>query len=137
MADERSTVVDLDSLQPGSVRHATLPASFIVRAKLVQHAFGDAAVLDFAVFVENFQRDADPMKELIVWERIASAFLSLTSNSSTRAERRAISEALLQVSMLWPQIRESPPADALLRSAVEAYANAGSMPALSSPLKKV
>ena len=129
MTDERYAVVDLSRINPGPILHATLPPSFIVRAELVLHAFGDAAVFDFAAFVENFQRDADPMRELMIWERMASAFLSLTSGTSTPDERRAISSALLRVSMLWPQIRESPPADRLLRLAVEAFAIAGSMPA--------
>ena len=129
MANEeyRYRVVDLDDLQPGPIRHQGLPPSFVVRAQLVHHAFGDAALLGFSAFLENFQRDADPMRELVIWERMASAFLSLASTATTQPERERLAGALLAVSMSWPEVQESAPDGSVLRLAADAFAVAGRM----------
>ena len=127
MADQdvRYRVVELDDLQPGPIRHQDLPPSFVVRAQLVHHAFGDVGLWEFSEFLENFQRDADPMRELVIWERMASAFLSLASAATTRPERERLAAALLEVSMSWPEVRDSAPDGTVLRSAADAFAAAG------------
>lgn len=128
MADERYIVVDRRDIHPGPFRHDVLPPDFVVRAKLVQYAFGDAVLPDLPEFVDNFRRDADPGRELMIWERMASAFLSMIGATATAEERRAVAGALLEVSMDWPAIRDAPPADPRLRAAVEAFASAGQAP---------
>ena len=125
MTDDR--IVDATDLHAGPVRHATLPGWFIVRAQLVIHVLGVPMRSTLSEFVRNFQRDADPVRELEIWERIACAFLALAADAATEQERSERAAALLQVSMLWPMICERPPSDPLMLAAVSAYKNAGVM----------
>ena len=71
-------VVDVKDLKPSPIRHEDLPDWFLIRAQLVHHIIGAGSPLNFQSFIENFQRDADPEQELIIWERIAAAFVVLT-----------------------------------------------------------
>ena len=123
MNENKYRVVDIDDLKPGNIKHQTLPDWFLIRAQLIYHIIGIGCPMSFHAFVENFQRDADPVMELEIWERIAAAFIALTSGPNKVDEKASdIVATLLNISMLPFEHLDS--VDNKLRPYAEAYINA-------------
>jgi hypothetical protein len=115
-------VVEADDIKPGPIRHATLPDWFLIRSQLVSHVLGDS-ILSLHDLIENFQRDADPEKELQIFERMAAAYLLLTAGRPVKPEiRQDLVGDLLTVSML--PASDVNTFDAKLRPVAAAYYNA-------------
>jgi hypothetical protein len=88
-------------LQPGPIRHETLPDSLMVRLALVYQVLEGIVPKPFEKFVEAFQRDLNPAQELQVWEKVAYAYLTFTRRRPFEEVPYAkeILSALLQISM--------------------------------------
>ena len=93
--------VRLSDLKFGPIRHPVLPGDFIERIKAFKKILSDFDTVSLEQTIDNFKRDADPQSELVIWERIASAFqLYLSHNPTTdSAIRKDIFAVLLSASM--------------------------------------
>ena len=78
------------SLKLGPIRHAKLPDPLLVRIKIVHHILSEILATPLDKDIDNFRRDAHPWEEILVWERIAAAYLDATRgkelNLHTRTE---------------------------------------------------
>jgi hypothetical protein len=66
--------VDPKSIQPGPIRRETLSDEQMARIRTLQGTFVEVDGQTVEQWVNNFKRDADPDKELRVWERMAKAY---------------------------------------------------------------
>lgn len=66
--------VKLSDLKDGPIRHETLPNDFIQRVKDFKQALAEVETSSIESTLENFQRDAHPEQELILWEHIAKMY---------------------------------------------------------------
>jgi hypothetical protein len=95
--------VPFRELKVGPIRHRTLSDAMLARIRLINRVFADIIPQDEKKAIENFKRDADPERELRLWETMAAAFLKLTSaRRLTITRRRAIVGDLLRLSMSSP-----------------------------------
>lgn len=64
----------LSDLKAGPIRHETLPDDFIQRVRDFKQALAEVETSSIESTLENFQRDAHPEQELILWEHIAKMY---------------------------------------------------------------
>lgn len=81
-------IANVKDLKPGPIRHKTLPESFLIRAKVVQRALADVLPMSLEEIINNFRRDFHPWEELVYWERMAAAYLDLTTGKNFSLEKR-------------------------------------------------
>ena len=67
-------LVDLASLKPGPTRHEGLSLKQMERIYKLRGALAEVEHSPIEKWVDNFKRDANPDKELAVWERIADGY---------------------------------------------------------------
>jgi hypothetical protein len=100
-AESKIEYKKLGELKPAPIRHETLPENLRLRLKLVYEIIKEALDIPFSQFVQNFQRDMHPQDELVIWERIAVAYLGLIEGKNlTKKEQTHIFGELLSISML-------------------------------------
>jgi hypothetical protein len=92
--------IPLENIMEGPIRHRTLPVDLLVRLHLIQKVFEEVLPLTVEQTVDNFQRDMHPDEQIHIWERMATAYLAITSaRTFTIAEKRSVFSALLGKSM--------------------------------------
>lgn len=93
--------VDTRSLQPGPYWRDALSDAQMARLHAVRATLGDADTQSLDEWVDNFRRDADPDRELSIWEAIAGAFARYATPrpALSAAARRDVMRVLLLRSM--------------------------------------
>jgi len=71
---ERVEWIDPKTIQPGPIRRETLSDDQMARIRTLQSIFVEVDGQTVDQWVDDFKRDADPEKELQVWERMAKAY---------------------------------------------------------------
>jgi hypothetical protein len=66
--------VDPATLQPGPIQRDNLSDEQMSRIRALRATFVDVDGQTVEQWVDNFKRDADPDKELRIWERMAKAY---------------------------------------------------------------
>ncbi len=91
----------LSDLKIGPIRHATLPNSFIQRVKDFKQALAEVDKTSLESTLDNFQRDADPEVELMLWEHIAKMYQwSVVAHAGlTLPQKKEVLSLLLGLSM--------------------------------------
>lgn len=72
--------IKVSDIQPGPVRHLVLPAALVDRIRAYKQILGDADPTSLDRAIDNFKRDANPERELEIWERIASIYQAFAYN---------------------------------------------------------
>lgn len=81
-------------------RHDTLSLALLLQIKVIQELFYDVFPLSFEDTVNNFKRDTNPEREVLVWHRIAATYLKFIKNKDNDLKiRKEIFSAILKVSM--------------------------------------
>ena len=95
------TEIKISDVQPGPIRHASLPPDLIKRIKSFKQILGEVETSTLEKTIKNFQRDQHPEREVAVWERIAAAYrLYVCENpSDNMAIKRDVYRVLLGASM--------------------------------------
>lgn len=92
--------VKLSSLKMGPIHHTSLSSTLLVRIKNIQRILKDVLSISLKETIENFQRDANPGEEVVIWERIVATYLDATQEKDLPIEkRREIFSILLGLSM--------------------------------------
>lgn len=73
-AGPRVEWVDPKTIQPGPVRREALSDEQMARIRALRAAFVEVDGQTLEQWCDNFKRDADPDKELEIWERMAKAY---------------------------------------------------------------
>ena len=81
-------IAEVKELKPEPIQHKTLPQSFLIRAKMIQRTLADVLPVSLEKTINNFRRDFHPYEEIIYWERIAAAYLDLTTGKNFSLEKR-------------------------------------------------
>jgi hypothetical protein len=96
----KSEIVPIDSLKLGPIRHQTLPPAVVVRVNLIHAALREVRDIELARSLDLFKREIQPHRDLEFWERLAAAYLVLTSSGKwTAARKRALYGVLLTVQL--------------------------------------
>jgi hypothetical protein len=66
--------IDPKKIQPGPIRRDALNDEQMTRIRTLQATFAEVDGQTVEQWVDNFKRDADPDRELRVWERMARAY---------------------------------------------------------------
>ena len=74
--------VDPKSIQPGPLQRDILSDEQMARIRTLQATFVEVDGQAVEQWVDSFKRDADPDKELRVWERMAKAYLAYCGGKS-------------------------------------------------------
>ncbi len=87
-------------LLPAEIRHKELPQNILVRLRLVYQTFGSLLDESLEEFIENFQRDVHPDRELAEWEIMATVYHDVTNGKNfDNTKRKEILSVLLAISM--------------------------------------
>ena len=71
--------VEVKKVKYGPIRHKELPADLVRRIRLIRAALLPAYPHSMDFWIEGFQRDAHPSREVGVWEHISSVFLEFSA----------------------------------------------------------
>ncbi|MEI7425095.1 MAG: hypothetical protein WCK10_03190 [Candidatus Staskawiczbacteria bacterium] len=93
--------INTSELKQNTIQNPILPKGFIGRVIEYKNILGEIDNSTVEEAVSNFQRDADPEKELKIWEKMADLYDSLISknNITNLAEKREIFAIILAKSM--------------------------------------
>jgi hypothetical protein len=79
---------DLASLHSGPIRHQSLNTGQMERINKLRDALAEVERSPIEKWVDNFKRDANPDKELAVWERIAAGYTRYCSRKRLSKEAK-------------------------------------------------
>ncbi|MEA3188676.1 MAG: hypothetical protein QOD99_2506 [Chthoniobacter sp.] len=71
--------IETEKLKPGPVRHATLTPQQIERLRKLQAALAEVDYSPLEKWIDDFRHDADPDREISVFEAIAQAYQAFCS----------------------------------------------------------
>lgn len=81
-------------------RHDTLSLKLLLQIKLIQRTFFDILPISFEVTVNNFMKDTNPEREVLVWLRMAATYLEFINFKEADINRKKhIFSAVLKISM--------------------------------------
>jgi hypothetical protein len=72
-------LADPASLQSGPIRHKELSPDQMERIHKLRDTLAEVEHSPIEKWIDNFKQDADPDRELTVWERIADGYMRLCS----------------------------------------------------------
>lgn len=92
--------VNINDLKVGPIRHAQLTNKQIERIKKINTIFSDVFHISLDKSIDNFKKDLDPDREIIVWEKMGQVYLR--AKSKLKLDIKAMKDAfglILQLSM--------------------------------------
>ncbi len=75
-------------IKPGPIRHPQLSAELMLRIEAVRAALAEVCSLTEAEWRDAFQRDANPERELLWWERISGCYMALGAGRRFSPDQR-------------------------------------------------
>ncbi len=94
-ASRQRTWINPASVKRGPIRHADLPASLIKRIAALEPIFADVYPIPHQEWLDGFQRDEHPLREIETWEQIAKALTRFTADGNPTKEVRREAFGLL------------------------------------------
>jgi hypothetical protein len=95
-ASRQTIWINPASLELGPIRHAKLPPSLVERITAFESIFADVYPITHQEWLDGFQRDEDPLREIATWEQIAKALTQFTvDRNPTKEVRREAFDLLL------------------------------------------
>lgn len=92
-------LIPLNQLIPNPIQHATLPTDLLIRIQNIHHIINEVFPYPLSERINDFRCDRHPDREVAVWEKIASAYLKLTTDRELDLEqKKEIFTALLVAS---------------------------------------
>jgi hypothetical protein len=76
----QSTRTDTASYRLGPIQHETLTAAQFERIRELRQTFRDVDSSSLEKWIDDFRRDADPDREIVIWERMAQAYRTYSSH---------------------------------------------------------
>ena len=98
--EQNSKWVDPASLKPGQIKHERLSSGQMERIHKLRDTLAEVHHSPLEKWIDDFKRDADPDKELAVWERIADGYTRYCSRKPLSVEaKKDVFQLLLLRSM--------------------------------------
>ena len=85
----------MPQLEKGPIRHPTLPLALISRIENIAGMLAEVNSQPVGEWVEDFRRDQNPEKEVVVWEAMAAAYSVFTKDRSLSVKAKKEAFALL------------------------------------------
>lgn len=115
VAAGKMEVVNASDLKPGGpIRHDSFDIEFAARLRLMREVLLEVFPVDWPTTIDNFRRDMHPDDELVLWELVASIYVTvLNEYNLDYTERRALYLKLLEKMLAvpgdpWELSEESP-----------------------------
>ncbi|MBO0725978.1 MAG: hypothetical protein J2P52_10295 [Blastocatellia bacterium] len=96
-------LTDLASLKPEPIRHQGLSPGQMERIYKLRNTLAEVERSPIEKWVDNFKRDANPDKELAVWERIADGYARYCSRRPLSMEAKEDVFQLLLLRSMAPE----------------------------------
>lgn len=90
VANATPVSVPIDELQLGPIRHGSLSDSLTNRIRLMREVLLEVNPCSWRETVDNFRRDMNPEQELVLWEYIASIYLTVVNEFDLPVDKRRI-----------------------------------------------
>ena len=87
--------IEISQLAVGPVRHSSLTPDLLARIEGIARVFSEVDERPGESWVEDFQRDQNPEKEVVIWEAMAAAYSVFTRNRSLSPEAKKEAFGLL------------------------------------------
>ncbi len=87
-AARKKTWIDPALLERGPIRHASLPPRLVERVTAFEPVFADVYPITHQEWLDGFQRDEHPSREIATWEQIAKALTQFTADRNPTKEVR-------------------------------------------------
>jgi len=81
-SDGKIQWVNPKKLEAGPIRHANLTEDQISRVRRVQKIFSEVDPSPIEKWLDDFKRDENPERELVIWENMATAYETFTTSNS-------------------------------------------------------
>jgi hypothetical protein len=81
-SEQKSQWIDPSKLTPGPIQHTSLTDEQLARVTHVQKVFQEVDSSPLEKWVEDFQRDVNPDKEIQIYENMATAYAAFTTSKS-------------------------------------------------------
>jgi len=92
--------VHREEIKIGPIRHKNLPDNVLVRIKIIHYTFADVFNKPLEETINLFRRDLNVSDEIAVWEKLAAAYLEVTSSGDfIKDKRREIAKVLIGLSV--------------------------------------
>jgi hypothetical protein len=85
-------------LKPGPIRHETLTEKLLERVRYLQSVFREVDPTPVEKWIEDFRRDANPDREIAIWEGMAKPYELFTASRemSLEAKKEAYGVVLMR-----------------------------------------
>ena len=95
-SDSTTQWIDPNKLEAGPIRHTNLTEDQTSRVQSIQKIFSEVDPSPIEKWMEDFKRDANPERELAMWEGMATAYATYTaSNSLTLGGKKEVFQVVL------------------------------------------
>jgi hypothetical protein len=84
----RQKRVSPNDLKPEPIRRESLPPAIIARIEALHSTLQEVYHQSMAEWLDGFQRDANPEREMIWWEWLARCFVDYSSRNELNTEQR-------------------------------------------------
>lgn len=107
-SDGKTQWIDPNKLEAGPIRHASLTDEQMSRVQRLQKTFNEVDPSPVEKWAEDFRRDANPDREMAIWESMATAYETfIATNSLTLAGKKEVYQIAL--------LRSGAPEDEVLK----------------------
>jgi hypothetical protein len=97
MNEAPRNIIPVTQLEPGPIRHNSLPKSLLLRIRLIQWIMRDVIPIPLDETINSFRRDDDPSREIIAWELICGGYVAALQNAETNtAPEKDIANFMLE-----------------------------------------
>ena len=94
---QATTSKPISELQPGPIRHASLPTALDKRVVRLESVFWEVYPRSHEEWLDGFRRDLNPESEVAIWEAIAYSYANFISKNELSADARNEAFGLLLV----------------------------------------
>jgi hypothetical protein len=77
-----SKPVNPKDLTPGPIRHPHLSPALAIRIEAVRTTLAEVCPISHDEWVDGFQRDRNPEREIVWWERVARCYAGFTAKAT-------------------------------------------------------
>jgi hypothetical protein len=84
----KASNMNLKNLKPGPIRRAQLSPELVLRIDVVRAALAEVCALTEAEWRDAFQRDSNPEREMVWWERVAGCYAPLVAGRAFSPDQR-------------------------------------------------
>jgi|ERR1041385_2858951 hypothetical protein len=83
--------IKISGLRRGSIKHEALPGGLVEKIREIKAILAEVEPTSLEQTLDGFQRDSDPVREVVIWERIAETYRvflleNLITDYSTKRE---------------------------------------------------